>query len=219
MIPRDITFLNKKFTISKFSHIIDHMVEQIEIKRKFFDVVETIGKRTKKVERKGTFYFLKDFGKETKQFNDYVEGFNKLKVTGIRVPKIYVYDKAKNIVVTEFIEGKTVLDQLLEADLDEKVFELAFNTNWFCKKDKISIDFDPKNFKVLEDKLVYLSMNSTKYDERWNFEKNHIVIWFYSREFVKYCKNNLIEFDQSRVFTNEGELNKKIALTVVKYYK
>lgn len=195
------------------------MVEQIEIKRKFFDVVETLGKRTKKVERKGTYYFLKDFGNETRQFNEYVDGFNKLKVTGIRVPKIYVYDKAKNIVVTEYIEGKTVLDELLEADLSDKHFELAFNTNWYCKKDKISIDFDPKNFKVFGDKLVYLSMNCDKFDERWSFEKNHIVLWFYSKEFVKYCKNNLITFDADRVKSNEGEMNKKIALTVVKFYK
>lgn len=195
------------------------MVEQIEIKRKVFDVVEDIGKRTKKVQRKGTFYFLKDFGKETRQFLDYVDGFNKLKVTGIRVPKVVMYDKAKNIVITEFIEGKTVLDELLEKDLDEKYFEMAFQTNFYCKKDKISIDFDPKNFKEKDGKLFYLSMNCTDYNQKWDFEKNHIVLWFYSREFVKYLKNNFLPIDEVRANKDQGALNKQLALIVVKYYK
>lgn len=195
------------------------MVEQIEIKRKVFNVVETLGKKAKKVERKGVYYFYKDFGNETRQFLDYVEGFNKLKITGIRVPKIFMYDKAKNVVISEFIEGKTVLEELLEADLSEKHFELAFNTNFYCRQDKISIDFDPKNFKIFGDKLVYLTMNCDKYNEKWNFEKNHIVIWFYSREFVKYLKNNFIEIDAARANVDQGEINKKLALMVVKFYK
>ena len=186
------------------------MEEIIEIKRKEFTVVETLGRKAKKVQRKGVNYFLKDFGNETRQFLDYVEGFSKLKTTGIKTPKVVMYDKNRNIVVSEFIEGETALETLLEE---------AFNINFFCKKDKVSIDFDPKNFKLVGDKMYYLAMTCDKYSERWDFEKNHIVIWFYSKEFVKYCKNNLIEFDPKRVESGEGDLNKRIALMVVKYYK
>lgn len=195
------------------------MVEQIEIKRKVFDVVEDLGKRTKKVQRKGVYYFLKDFGKETRQFLDYVDGFNKLKNTGIRVPKVIMYDKARNIVITEFIEGKTVLDLLLESDLDERYFDMVFQTNFFVKKDKVSIDFDPVNFKEKDGKLFYLSMNCTPYNQKWDFEKNFIVLWFYSREFVKYLKDHFMEVDPERANQDQGAINKKIALIVVKYYK
>ena len=195
------------------------MLEEIEVKRKVFTVIESLGRRTRKVERKGVVYFLKDFGNETKQFLDYVDGYNRLKTTGIRVPKVYMYDKTRNIVIAEYIEGPTVLDELLKSDLDEKCFEHAFNLNWYCKKDKVSIDFDPKNFKICGDKMVYLPMICTKYNEKWNFEKNHIVVWFYSREFVQYCKNNVIEVDPVRANADQGEINKKIALMVVKFYK
>lgn len=195
------------------------MLEEIEVKRKVFKVVENLGKKTRKVERKGVYYFFKDYGNETRQFKDYIEGYDKLKNTGVRVPKIYMYDKSRNIVITEFIEGKTVLDNLLEADLDEKYFEHAFTINWHCKKDKISIDFDPKNFKICNEKMYYLPMTCDKYNEKWNFEKNHIVVWFYSREFVKYCKENVIDVDPMRANADQGAINKKIALMVVKYYK
>lgn len=196
------------------------MLEEIEIKRKVFQVVGNLGKRTRIVERKKVQYFLKDFGNETRQFLDYIEGYNKLKMSGIKVPKVYMYDKSRNIVIAEYIPGKTVLEELIDHDLKERHFEEAFNCNYYCRKEKLSIDFDPKNFKLLQERMVYLPMTCDKYNDRWSFEKNHIVIWFYSREFVKYLKNNLLDVDAERANTkSQAEMNKQIALMVVKYYK
>lgn len=196
------------------------MLEEIEIKRKVFQVVGSLGKRTRIVERKKQQYFLKDFGNETKQFEDYVDGYNKLKMSGINIPKLYMYDKSRNIVIAEYIPGKTVLDELAEKDLKERHFEEAFTFNYYARKGKFSIDFDPKNFKLLKEKMVYLPMTTDKYNDKWSFEKNHIVIWFYSRELVKYLKNNLIDVDTERANTkSQAEMNKQIALMVVKYYK
>ncbi|MCF0107472.1 MAG: hypothetical protein HUJ59_00455 [Bacilli bacterium] len=196
------------------------MLEEIEIKRKVFKVVSPLGKKTRIVERKGQQYFLKDFGNETKQFEDYIEGYNTLKVSGITVPKVYMYDKSRNIVISEYIPGKTVIEDLVDHDLKERYFEEAFNFNYYARKGKFSIDFDPKNFKLLKGKMTYLPMTIDKFNDKWSFEKNHIVIWFYSRELVKYLKNNVMEVDADRANNkSQAEMNKQIALMVVKYYK
>ena len=48
------------------------MVEEIEIKRKVYQVVEQIGERTFKVERKGEYFFLKKFDDDKAGFQDFV---------------------------------------------------------------------------------------------------------------------------------------------------
>ena len=39
-------------------------MKQIEIKRKVFDIIESMGERSYKVSRKGDLYFLKDLTKD-----------------------------------------------------------------------------------------------------------------------------------------------------------
>jgi len=195
------------------------MIEQIEIRRKFFDVIESLGERSKKVSRKNKIYFLKDFGDDGDGFERYIDSAHKLSVSGILSPKIYCHDKKKHIVAVDFIPGPTVLDVLLEKDLPEEFFNDIFIDNWYMKNAKILLSFDPKNYKYYEKKLYYIPQIFEKYDEKKTFEKIGIWYWFYCREFTKYLDANGINIDHKRADVDQSLINKSIALTVVKYYR
>lgn len=193
-------------------------MEIFEIKRKIFEVVEKLGERSYKVSRKGKIYFLKDFENDKKGFEKYVETESKLNGTGIAHPKIYAYDKNIYVVVSEFIEGTTVCEDLIKEDLSEQYYELVFRANWFIKKDKFAINYNPRLWKLNNGKLFYLGPICGKFEENSSFEKEQMRLWFYSKDFAKFLIQNGLPVDRSRVPENEAQVNKKMALMVVKYY-
>ena len=193
-------------------------MEIFEIKRKIFEVVEKLGERSYKVSRKGKIYFLKDFENDKKGFEQYVDTETKLNSTGIAHPKIYAYDKNIRVVASEYIDGSTVCEDLIREDLSEQYYELVFKANWFVKKDKISINYDPRLWKLNNGKLFYLGVICGKFEENSSFEKDKMRLWFYSKDFAKFLVQNGLPVDRSRVPENEAYVNKKMALMVVKYY-
>ena len=193
-------------------------MEIFEIKRKIFEVVEKLGERSYKVSRKGKIYFLKDFENDKKGFEQYVDSETKLNGTGIAHPKIYAYDKNIRVVASEYIDGSTVCEDLIKEDLSEQYFELVFRANWFVKKDKFSINYDPRLWKLNNGKLFYLGVICGKFEENSSFEKEMMRLWFYSKDFAKFLIQNGLPVDRNRVPENEAFVNKKMALMVVKYY-
>ena len=193
-------------------------MEIFEIKRKIFEVVEKIGERSYKVSRKGKIYYLKDFENDKKGFEKYVDAESTLNKTGIAHPKIYAYDKNILVVASEFIEGTTVCEDLIKEDLSDMYFELVFKANWFVKKEKITIDYDPRLWKLSNGKLYYLGVICGKFEENSSFEKVSMRLWFYSKDFAKFLVQNGLPVDRNRVPDNETAVNKKMVLTVVKYY-
>ena len=200
------------------SDIIISAMEVFEIKRKIFEVIEKLGERSYKVSRNGKIFFLKDFENDKKGFENYVESEWKLNGTGINHPKIYAYDKNILVVASEFIEGETVLDNLVKGDLDEQYFELVFRANWFVKKNKMAINYEPHLWKLVSGKLFYLGQICGKFEENSSFEKESMRLWFYTKDFAKYLLRMGLPVDKNRVPSNEATVNKKMALTVVKYY-
>lgn len=194
------------------------MKQEIEIKRKVFEVIEDLGERSKKVTRKGKYYFLKDFASRSEEFSQYVDNSKKLENSGVRAPKIYIFDKNKHIIVEEFIDGDTVLDTLIKEDLPEVYIEQIYLMNWYMKKDKFAIDFDPANFKFDNGKLFYIGNKIKKYDEKYSFQKMGVWYWFYTKDFVDYLKAHKLPIDSKRSNVDQGVLNKQIALLTVKYY-
>ena len=195
------------------------MNQIFEIKRKEFEVIEKLGEHSFKVERKGKIYFLKDYSSNLGGFEQYIKAETKLRTSGIKIPKLYLYDKNKHIVVMDYIKGRTILDLLMENDLPDICFEEVFIMNFFMKRNNIALNFDPMNFKVDKGKLYYLSSEYKEYNEKSAFEKNAIFLWFYSKEFVTYLSKLGLKVDQSRLNKEPGYINKQIALTVVKYYR
>lgn len=194
------------------------MKEIIEIKRKEFEVIEKLGERSYKVERKGKIYFLKKFENDKKGFEAVVKNQEILKVSGICVPKVYMWDKNAMIFVTDYIEGETIFDILCKEDLDEKVLECLFVMFYFVKRFKNSIDFDPINFKFFDGKLYYLPFKKVDFDQKRDFLTKDLPLWFFTKEFVKLAHSRVVDVDENRLLS-DFEINKKMTLMSIKYYR
>ena len=193
------------------------MKEIIEIKRKEFEVLEQLGERTYKVTRKGKIFFLKKYSNK-EEFNDFVEKQHRLKITAIDIPKVYLFDKNQMISVVDFIEGPTMLEELLKGDIqNEEIYRLLFADEWYGRREKLRIDFRPENFKFNGKKLIYLPFKYTNFESGYNFGMKDLRLWFPTKQFEEYVRLKGIDFDSNRI-GNEYAVNKQIALLTVKYY-
>lgn len=194
------------------------MVEEIEIKRKVYQVVEQLGDRSFKVERKGTYYFLKKYENDKEGFEKFVDCEHRLRVSGVTNPKCFLYDKNLRWAVIEYVEGENCLDLLLKGDLSEEVLQLMFKAFWYARNDRMALDMKPENFVYTNGKLYYMPFNVEKFVNNDNFVQRDIHLWFFTKEFIKYCHDKGIDVDESRL-KSDYETNKSIALMTVKYYR
>ena len=194
------------------------MREEIEVKRKVFTVIEQIGEHSYKVERKGQFFFLKKFEDNPKAFEAFQDAEHRLRVSGIVNPKCYLYDKKTMIAVIEYVEGDTCLEALLGGSLPETAIELLFKTFWYAKSDRLALDYRPDNFIFTNGKLYYLPFTCGKFVDKESFINQDLRLWFFTKEFIRYCRAKGIDVDESHL-KSDYEVNKSIALMTVKYYR
>ena len=194
------------------------MNEIIEIKRKEYEVIEQIGEHSFKVERKGQYYFMKKYEDDPAGFEKFVDAEHDLRVSGVANPKCFIYDKKLRIAVLEYIEGETCFDMLLKEDLPESIIELLFRTFWYARNDRLALDYSPKNFVFTNGKLYYLPFKCERFTTNEQFVQKDIMLWFFTKDFIKYCHSLGIDVDQSRL-KSDYETNKNIALMTVKYYR
>lgn len=194
------------------------MVEEIEIKRKVYQVVEQVGDRSFKVVRKGQFFYLKKYDDDKEGFENFVDCEHRLRVSGVTNPKCFLYDKKIRWVVLEYIEGENCLNLLKDEPLSEQIIELMFKAFWYARNDRIELDMKPDNFIFANNKLYYMPFKYQKFVSNDNFVQRDIRLWFFTKEFVKYCHEKGIAVDQTKV-KSDYETNKSIALMTVKYYR
>ena len=195
------------------------MVEEIEIKRKIYQVIEQIGDRSFKIERKGKFYFLKKFDDDKKGFDDFVDAEHRLRVSGVTNPKCFLYDKKLRWAVIDYIEGDNCFELLREnGSLSEEIIDLMFKTFWYARTDRLALDMRPDNFVYSGGKLYYMPFTYTKFVSNDSFVQGDIRLWFFTKEFMKYSRSKGLDVDQS-LLKSDYETNKSIALMTVKYYR
>lgn len=194
------------------------MVEEIEIKRKNYQVIEQISDRLFKVERKGKYFVLMKFDNDPDGFEKFTDCEHRLRVSGVSNPKCYLYDKKLRWAIVDYIEGENVFDMLQKAPLPEQVLELMFKAYWYARNDRMALDMKPENFVYADGKLYYMPFKYEKFVSNDTFVQRDIRLWFFTKEFVKYCHDKGIDVDQSQL-KSDYETNKNIALMTVKYYR
>ena len=194
------------------------MVEEIEIKRKNYQVIEQISDRLFKVERKGKYFVLMKFDNDPDGFEKFTDCEHRLRVSGVSNPKCYLYDKKLRWAIVDYIEGENVFDMLQKAPLPEQVLELMFKAYWYARNDRMALDMKPENFVYADGKLYYIPFKYEKFVSNDTFVQRDIRLWFFTKEFVKYCHDKGIDVDQSQL-KSDYETNKNIALMTVKYYR
>ena len=159
------------------------MVEEIEVKRKVFTIVEQLGEHSFKVERKGQFFFLKKFESDPAKFEAFCDAEHHLRVSGIVSPKCYLYDKKTRIAVLEYVEGESCFETLQKGELPEQVIEALFKTFWYARNDRLGLDYRPENFVFTNGKLYYMPFAVGKFDNKDSFVQNDTRLWFFTKEF------------------------------------
>ena len=134
------------------------------------------------------------------------------------MPKVYMWDKGSNIFVTDYIEGENIFNILVEKDLDEAILEELFRMAYYQKTSRNAIDFDPINFKFSDGKLYYLPYKMVSFDPRRDFLVKDLPYWFFTKDFVKLAHSRQVDVDESRLI-GEFEMNKKMTLMAIKYYR
>ena len=194
------------------------MNEIVEIKRKEYEIIEQIGERSFKVKRKDQFFFMKKFEDDPAGFEKFTDAEHRLRVSGVTNPKCYLYDKKLRIAIIEYVEGDNCLQNLLKEDLSESVLELLFKTFWYAKNDRLALDYSPENFVYANGKLYYLPFKVGQFTTNEQFIQKDILLWFFTKDFVRYCHKLGLSPDESRL-KSDYETNKNIALMTVKYYR
>lgn len=115
------------------------------------------------------------------QFGNKIEAeisdYQTLKNTGIRIPKIIDFDKEQEVIVKEYIEGKTAFDLVLEGKLEERHLAEIREIQAICKSANINIDYYPTNYIITDEGLYYIDYECNKYDAKWDFDNWGQQFW------------------------------------------
>lgn len=194
------------------------MNEIIEIKRKEFEILEQIGENSFKVERKGQIYFLKNYKNDIKEFEKFIKNQMILKNTGIKMPKVYMWDKNAKIAIMDYVDGPTPFDILSKENIDESIYEQLFSMLYLARKAKIYLKFSPVNFKISDGKLFYLPFEYSDFKNNEEFLNKDYYLWVFSKQFVRFAHDLKVDVDESRLI-KDAFLNKQMTLLAIKYYR
>ena len=106
----------------------------------------------------------------------------------INIPKMIDIDIENEIIIKEYIEGKTIFE-LVKDDVNidsyiPQILDMAEK----AKRKEINIDYFPTNFIVNNDKLFYIDYEVNDYHDEWNFNNWGIRYWSKTKEFNEYLK-------------------------------
>lgn len=120
------------------------------------------------------------------EINDY----KKLSDIGIRLPKMFDVDVARETIQKEYIEGDTVFSMVAKDALPDTCIA---QVKEMCQKlypANTNIDYFPTNFVLQNNELFYIDYECNSYMEEWNFENWGIKYWSKTKEFLDYLESH-----------------------------
>ena len=120
------------------------------------------------------------------EHNDYL----RLIKAGILVPKMVEIDFKEEIIVKQYIPGKTIFEMIRD-DEDVSIYiEQVKEMAKLAKDVGLNIDYFPTNFVPFNGKLYYVDYECNAYMEKWDYDHWGNKYWSKSPEFLEYLKNN-----------------------------
>ena len=179
------------------------VIYECELEGKAFEAIGVLSTDDKKFEKK--------------IFKNLVSLFKYLNRSSIGLPKLLAIDKNNQFILREKLVGKSVLQMLGEGNLEEAVYQQLFFLFGCAKKMGLNLDYNPKYYIYLENKLIYLGVTFDEYSEKKDLINDGIMLWYYTTEVVPQLEKIGFKRDQKRL-KPRGEQNKEIVLSVYKYY-
>ena len=154
----------------------------------------------------GAFYTLKKIHHEPcsyYQFGNKIEAekrdYGRLKEAGIRIPEMVGIDEKQEIIIKEYIKGKTVFEMICEGqDVTEYLDQVKKMAEQAYVKG-INIDYFPTNFIVSDGILYYIDYECNEYMKEWDFENWGSRYWSRTEEFEEYLKHSDASNDNASV--------------------
>jgi TP53 regulating kinase-like protein len=106
-----------------------------------------------------------------------INSYNRILLTGIRIPKLVYVDIEEEVVIKEYIDGPTI-GELINDDVNvtkyiPQVEEMAL----LASRDWLNINYLPSNFVVYDDLVYYIDYECNIYSEDMNFENWGLGTW------------------------------------------
>ena len=193
-------------------------MDNIIIKKNEYTPIKELGENLMLVEREGKKYVVRWLGIKTNAFSDFKYAMKRMKTSNVTSPEVYYMDKKTGYALMQYIDGPTMYEELIDHDFDDDIYQQLFNINWNARRAMMQLDFNPQNFRIDNGKIYYIPFTFDFYKKSDDFVEKDLRLWFYTKEFEKLLTKNGQLLQHQRLLP-DFELNKKIVLTVVKYYR
>ena len=193
-------------------------METLRIKHRDFEVLDTLSESSFLLERKGKKYFARKYTPKTQEGYELTYSVRRLSTSGVKIPKLYWIDDKAGYIVSEYLEGQLVSDYLSEKDLEEKHYENLYKTAYFARMSNLTLEYDPENWMIVNNELVYLSPMTIRYQKEKDLVDRYLRLWFNTKELAKYLAEKGKNYDKSRL-KDDFSTNKEIVLMTCKYYR
>lgn len=193
-------------------------MEIIKACHKEYEITQIISDDCFVAKRKGKDFFVRKYEPYSDDGQYLPYQAKKLANTGIQVPKLYGIDKRNGYIVSEYIEGETLMDILSREDIKEEVFEQLFKNAYLAKVNKMTLNYEPDKWKIKEGVIYYTYPLFIKYDEKKDLALKCLPLYFNTPELQSFLKNKGVFYDKSRL-KSTNETNREMVLTTCKYYK
>ena len=97
-------------------------------------------------------------------------------------------DEEAEIVVKEYIAGKTVFDLVRDGGSADPYLDQVREMAAQAKTESLNIDYFPTNFVIRDGLIWYVDYECNNYMDEWSFENWGIRYWSRTPEFMEYLK-------------------------------
>ena len=121
------------------------------------------------------------------QFGNKIEAelrdYERLSQIGIMLPKLIYCDKENEIIIKEFIDGKTIVEIIKDGEFKEDYLKQVMEMQKICRNNNLNIDWYPTNFIVQNGTLYYVDYECNQYMDEWSFENWGSKYWSETEKF------------------------------------
>lgn len=169
---------------------------KIAVNQKEYTIVKLLGKGkggySYLAKNDECFYTLKQIHHESceyYQFGNKIEAelrdYERLSKIGINIPKLIYCDSYNEVIIKEFIDGKTIVEIIKDGEFKEDYLNQVIKMQEICLENNLNIDWYPTNFIVQNEILYYVDYECNEYMEEWSFSKWGSKYWSETEEFSK----------------------------------
>lgn len=179
----------------------DNMEERMTVNETEYEIIRLLGHGkggySYLAEKDGKQYVLKQIHHEPCDyytFGNKIEAerhdYERIRATGIRIPRMFAIDVEKERILKEYVDGPTIYDLVKSDAMEECYLEQVRQMAVQTYAAGLNIDFFPTNFVVQDGLIYYIDYECNTYMEEWNFENWGIKYWSKTPEFLEYMNSH-----------------------------